>query len=308
MLNFLLYASATLIWGSTWLAIKLQLTQVPPILSVAYRFCLASFILLTYCRITRKRLTFSSRDHRFMMLQGVTLFGLAYCGSYLATVYLTSGLVAVVFSTILMWNILNLRLFMGQPVAWRAFWGGSLGLAGICVVFWQDLAAFTATRGLIGLLIALVGAYAASMGNVTGSRNAKAGIPVTQSNAFGMAYGGLLMLLIHFATGGALTMDWSFGYLGPMLYLTMFGSIAAFGCYMLLISRIGAEYAAYVTLLMPIIALILSTVFEGYRWTANAFVGVALVLAGNLILLTPRSIYKQLVCRFDNRANIINRY
>ncbi|MGD9057527.1 MAG: EamA family transporter [Desulfobacterales bacterium] len=301
MVNFLLYASASLIWGSTWLAIKLQLTQVPPILSVAYRFCLASLILLAYCRLAQKQLKFSKRDHGFMALQGVTLFGLSYCGSYLATAFMTSGLVAVVFSTILMWNIMNLRIFMGQPVAWRAFWGGILGLCGICIVFWHDLATFTATRGLIGLVIALVGAYLASVGNVVSSRNTKKGIPVTQANAFGMGYGGLLTLFIHFAMGGTLTMDWTIGYLGPMLYLTIFGSIVAFGCYMLLIGRIGAEYAAYVTLLMPIIALILSTLFEGYLWTANAVVGVALVLAGNLIILTPQIQFQRIKARVKDR-------
>jgi drug/metabolite transporter (DMT)-like permease len=301
MLNFLLYTTASLIWGSTWLAIKLQLTQVPPILSVAYRFCLAALILLAYCRLSRKRLKFSLNDHRFMALQGFSLFGLSYCGSYLATVYMTSGLVAVVFSTILMWNILNLRIFIGQPVAWRAFWGGILGLSGICTVFWQDLAAFTATSGLIGLLIALAGAYLASIGNVIGARHAKKGVPVTQANAFGMAYGGLLTLFIHFAMGGTLTIDWSIGYLGPMLYLTLFGSIVAFGCYMMLIGRIGADYAAYVTLLMPIIALVLSTLFEGYQWSVNALAGVTLVLMGNLIILTPQSTFHRVSGRFKDR-------
>ena len=233
-----------------------------------------------------------------MALQGFTLFGLCYIGSYLATAYMTSGLVAVVFSTILMFNILNLRIFMHQPIAWRAFWGGFLGLSGICLVFWQDLATFSATRGLIGLLIALGGSYTASIGNVVGSRNYKSGLPVTQANTFGMAYGGLLTLGIHFALGGALTMDWSIGYLGPMLYLTVFGSIIAFGCYMLLIGRIGAEYAAYATLLMPIIALILSTLFENYHWTANAAIGVAVVLAGNLIILTPPDTYRRIIARF----------
>ena len=305
MVNFLLYASAALIWGSTWLAIKLQLTQVPPILSVSYRFCLASLILLAYCRLTRKRLTFSRRDHGFMALQGVTLFGLSYCGSYLATAFMTSGLVAVVFSTILMWNILNLRIFMGQPVAWRAFWGGILGLCGIGIVFWHDLATFTASRGLIGLLIALAGAYLASVGNIVSSRNTKKGIPVTQANAFGMGYGGLLTLFIHFAMGGSLSMDWTIGYLGPMLYLTLFGSIVAFGCYMLLIGRIGAEYAAYVTLLMPIIALILSTLFEGYLWSANAVIGVALVLAGNLIILTPQLTFQRIKARVKAREAVV---
>jgi drug/metabolite transporter (DMT)-like permease len=298
MLNHFLYLSASLIWGSTWLAIKLQLTQVPPILSVAYRFCLAALILLAYCWLTRKRLKFSMRDHSFMMLQGFTLFGLSYCGSYLATVYMTSGLVAVVFSIILMLNIINLRIFMRQPVAWRAFYGGILGLTGICIVFWHDLTALSATRGLIGLLIALAGAYMASVGNVVGTRNARQGVPVTQANAYGMAYGGLLTLFIHFSVGGTLTMNWSVGYLGPMLYLTLFGSIVAFGCYMLLIGRVGAEYAAYVTLLMPIIALVLSTIFEGYEWTASASGGVALVLAGNLIILTPQTTFHRVLNTF----------
>ena len=102
-----------------------------------------------------------------------------------------------------------------------------------------------------------------------------------------MAYGGLLTVAIHFGIGGELTMDWSFGYLGPMLYLTVFGSIVAFGCYMFLIGRIGAEYAAYVTLLMPVIALILSTIFEDYQWALSAGLGVIIVLAGNLVILTP---------------------
>jgi len=295
MLNFFLYTGASLIWGFTWLAIKLQLTQVPPILSVAYRFCLAALILQVYCRLTRKRMNFPLRDHRFLVLQGFTLFGLGHCCSYLATAYMTSGLVAVVFSTILMWNIINLRIFMRQPVAWRAFWGGILGLIGICIVFWQDLAAFSATRGVIGLLIALAGAYLVSVGNVVGYRNTKKGVPVTQANAFGMGYGGLLTLFIYFGMGGRLTMDWSIGYLGPMLYLSIFGTIVAFGFYMLLISRIGAEYAAYVTLLAPIIALILSTMFEGYRWSVSALLGVALVLAGNLIILTPQSTYRRIL-------------
>ena len=125
-----------------------------------------------------------------------------------------------------MWNILNLRLFMKQPVAWRAFTGGVLGLIGICIVFWHDLSAFTATRGLIGLIIALLGTYLASIGNVVGSRNAKSGVPVTQANV-------------------------------------------------------------YVMLLMPIVALILSTFFEEYQWSVNAVLGVIVVLVGNLIILTP---------------------
>jgi drug/metabolite transporter (DMT)-like permease len=299
MLNTILYLACTLIWGSTWLAIKLQLTQVPPVLSVGYRFCLASLVLFSYCILTRKKLRFSLYEQKFMLLQGVTLFSLGYCGSYLSTVYLTSGLVAVVFSILMMWNILNLKLFMGQPVQRRAFVGGLIGLTGICILFWQDLSSLAATRGLIGLVLGLSGAYLASIGNIIGSRNAKHGIPVTQANAFGMAYGGIATLCIHLASGGGWVMDWTWGYLGPMLYLTLFGSVAAFGCYMLLIGRIGAEYAAYVMLLVPVLALVLSTLFEHYLWTASGFAGVFLVIIGNLVMLTRRETARHLLQRIS---------
>jgi drug/metabolite transporter (DMT)-like permease len=172
-----------------------------------------------------------------------------------------------------------------------------VGLLGICVLFRQDLTAFAATRGLIGLTLALIGSYLASVGNIIGSRNAKNGIPVTQANAFGMAYGGIVTIFIHLAGGGSFIMDWSLGYLGPMLYLTIFGSVVAFGCYMLLIGRIGAEYAAYVMLLVPVLALLLSTLFEQYHWTVNAVAGVVLVIVGNLVMLTRPETARQILRR-----------
>jgi drug/metabolite transporter (DMT)-like permease len=140
----------------------------------------------------------------------------------------------------------------------------------------------------------LAGAFLASLGNVVSSRNAKAGIPVAPANVYAMAYGGLLTLGIHFAGGGSLVMDWSFGYLGPLLYLSLFGSVIAFGTYFLLINRIGAEYAAYAIMLMPVIALVLSTLYEGYHWRAGAAVGVTIVLIGNLVILTPTVTWRKL--------------
>lgn len=285
MLNAVLFIATTLIWGSAFYAVKLQLTQVPPVLSVGYRFCLGGALLLGYCLLTRRRLRFSGRDHLFMAIQGVSMFGLGYCLGYLSNVYMPSGLVAVVFSTLMLWNIFNLKLFAGQAVDRRALAGGVVGLAGIGVLFWRDLAALTATRGAIGLGLALLGAYVASVGNVAGARNVRSGIPVTQANAFGMVYGGILTLGLHFAGGGEWIMDWSFGYLGPMLFLTLFASVAAFGCYLLLIDRIGAAYAGYIMLLCPVLALLISALYEGYHWTLQGVAGLSLVLAGNLVIL-----------------------
>ena len=287
MLNVFFYISTILIWGSTWLAIKFQLTGVPPILSVGYRFLLAAAILFLYCLIRRRNLKFPLIDHLFMAGQGFFLFGLGYCLTYFSSGYLTSGLVSVIFSIMLLLNILNLRLFMGQPVAWRALKGGVLGLVGLGLIFWPDLKEFRANESLIGLGLGLVGTYAGSLGNVISSRNAKRGLPVTQCNAFGMAYGGALTFVFGWLHNGSLVFDFSLGYLSSLLYLALFGSVAAFGAYITLIGRIGAEFAAYIILVTPVIALSLSTLFEGYVWSPFALAGVAVVMVGNLIILGP---------------------
>lgn len=237
-----------------------------------------------------------------MALQGLTLFCLGYCMCYLATLYLASGLVSVVFTTILMMNILNLHIFMHQPVEWRAFWGGALGLIGIGFVFWDDLIMLKTSHELVGLGLALTGAYLSSLGNIVSLRNSKSGIPVSSANVYAMAYGGLLSLGVHFGYGGVLVMDWSFAYLGPMLYLALFGSVIAFGSYFLLINRIGADFAAYAMLPMPIIALVLSTFYENYNWCFKAIFGVSIVLLGNLVILTPNATWLKLYNITDDNS------
>ena len=287
MLNFLFYFAAILIWGSTWLAIKFQLTDVPPIMSVGYRFVLAAALLFLYGLIRRRSFRFSVVDHLFMAGQGLFLFAIGYCLTYFSSRYLTSGLVSVIFSLMLLVNILNLRLFMGQAVAWRAFCGGLMGLFGLCLVFWPDLRTFEANDSLTGLLLGLAGTYFCSLGNIIGARHARHHLPVTQTNAFGMAYGGVLALLFGWWLHGGAAFDLSPGYLGSLAYLAVFGSVVAFGAYITLIGRIGAEYAAYIILVTPVIALSLSTFFEGYTWNPYSLTGVAVVLLGNLIILKP---------------------
>src|SRR6516225_7327754 len=99
-----LFAAATLIWGSTWLAIKYQLGVVAPEVSVAYRFLLGAIVMAAWCAFTRRSLRFGLRSHLFIALQGVLMFGLNYVGVYWAEQYATSGLVAVLFSTIVFMN------------------------------------------------------------------------------------------------------------------------------------------------------------------------------------------------------------
>ena len=289
MKNLILYLTTVLIWGSTWLVITFQLGSVNPILSVAYRFTLAAALLLAFCLLRRQNLRFSPRQHIFLALQGAFLFSLNYLLVYLAELRLTSGLVAVIFSTLVFMNIFIGALFLGTPVRRNVILGAAIGLAGITLVFLPELDAYSLDdEGLVGLLLGLGGTFLASLGNILSARNQREGLPVLQTNAFGMAYGALLMFLAAVVFKIPIQIAISVEYLASLLYLAVFGSILAFGAYLTLLGRIGADRAAYVSLLFPLVALAISTAFEGYRWSSPAALGVGLVLAGNFLVLSGR--------------------
>ena len=284
--NLLLYTVTVLIWGSTWLGIKFQLGQVDPLVSVVYRFCMAAALLFAWCGLRGLPMRFALRDHLFIALQGACLFAVNYWLFYLAEVHLTSGIVAVVFSTIVFWNILNGRLFLKTPIRTNVVCGSGLGIVGIGLVFWPELSGFSLEdAGFKGFMLSVAATLMASFGNILSARNQRHGLPVMQTNAYGMAYGALLMLAVAGVAGKPFSVDPSPTYLLSLVYLALFGSVVAFGCYLTLVGRIGADRASYATLLFPIIALIISTLFEGYRWSAPALAGVAIILTGNALSL-----------------------
>lgn len=285
-MNLLFYSGVVLIWGTTWFAILFQLGEVDPLVSVIYRFALASAILMIYCLITGKRMRYSLRDHLFMVLLGILLFALNYWLFYVAELHLTSGLVAVVFSTMVIWNILFGTFFIGTPVRPKVLIGAFLGLTGICLVFWPELASFELSdKGMLGLLLSLGATVSASLGNITSARNQMEGIPVVQANALGMSYGTILMIMAAVLTGREFTFQTTVPYVASLFYLALFGTVFAFGMYLTLIGRIGADKAAYTTLLFPLVALALSMMFEGYRGSVGALLGVGLILMGNFLVL-----------------------
>ena len=284
--NLLLYTVTVFIWGSTWLGIKFQLGEVDPLVSVVYRFCLAAVLLFAWCGLRGLTMRFALLDHVFIALQGTCLFAVNYWLFYLAEVHLTSGIVAVVFSTIVFWNILNGRIFLKTPVRANVVCGSGLGIVGIGLVFWPELSGFSLDdAGFKGFLLSVAATLMASFGNILSARNQRHGLPVVQTNAYGMAYGALLMLAAAMVAGKPFGIDPSPIYLYSLAYLAVFGSVVAFGCYLTLVGRIGADRASYATLLFPIIALIISTLFEGYRWSAPAVAGVAIILTGNALSL-----------------------
>ena len=290
MQNILFYLLTILIWGSTWLGIKFQLGTVDPLVSVVYRFSLAAIILVAWCHITGLNMRFSKKNHGFMALQGAFLFGFNYWLIYVAELQLTSGLVAVISSTVLVMNMVNGFLFLKTPFDAKVITGGLLGLLGIVMVFRPEVAGFhLGDGGVTGVMLAFAATYMSSLGNIISARNQKQGVPVIQTNAYGMTYGAIFMFLVVLFTGKSVTFVVSLPYISSLIYLAVFGSIVAFGCYLSLIGRIGADRAAYATLIFPIVALVISTIWENYHWTLESVTGVVLILSGNLFMLKKKT-------------------
>jgi drug/metabolite transporter (DMT)-like permease len=286
MYNAFLYLITVLIWGSTWLAIKFQLGVVAPELSIAYRFGLAASILLIFSVLRRLPLRFDLKSHGFFALQGLLLFSLNYILVYLAEGYLTSGLVAIIFSLIIIMNIIFGAILLGNPIRLRVVIGGLVGLLGLTLVFWPELISVDLSSGrALGILLAVIATVSASLGNVVSARNQRNKLPVIQTNAYGMLYGAIFMFVLALFRGAQLQIDLSPDYVLSLLYLAIFGSVIAFGSYLTLLGRIGLDRAAYVTVLFPIIALLLSTLFEDLAWGIPQLFGVLLVLLGNAMVL-----------------------
>ena len=284
--NLFFYALTVLIWGSTWLAIKYQLGSVAPAFSIAYRFALAALILFIWCLLTSKPMRFSRREHLYIGAQGIMLFALNYLMFYLAELHIASGLAAVVFSTIVIMNLVNGRIFLKTPMQWSVMLGGVLGLIGLGLLFWPEMTAVHFSGPVMtGLLLSFGATYLASLGNILSARNQQHKLPIIQTNAYGMSYGAICMFLLAWLSGAPISIETTPAYLLSLAYLALFGSVIAFGCYLTLIGRIGAGKAAYATLLFPIVALLLSTIWENYHWTLSGLTGIGLILCGNYLAL-----------------------
>ena len=290
---FFLYGSTVIIWGTTWLAIKFQLGSVDPMVSVLYRFMAAALTLFLYCKLRGLRMRFSLKDHIFMALQGLVLFSVNYWLIYLAEVHVTSGLVAVIFSGIVFMNMINGAVLLGSPIRSNVLLGGTIGVLGIVLVFWPQLISFSLSdKGALGLVLSVVSTFMASLGNIISARHQQNNLPVIQTNAYGMVYGAAIIGAISLISGKTFSFEMSLAYVGSLFYLSLFGTVIAFGCYLKLIGKIGADRAAYATMLFPIVALGISTVYEGYQWAPNNIIGMAVVLVGNWLVLSKRALGK----------------
>lgn len=284
--NLQLFTVCVLIWGTTWLAITYQLGSVAPELSVGYRFVLASVALFAFCVWRGHSLAFNKRQHLDLALFGTAMFCVSYIFVYHAELYIISGMVAVAYSASPMINMWASRLFFGTPVTARVTMAAMFGIVGIVFVFWNEFSKISASRNLeLGIIFTVLSVLASSAGSMMAVRTQRRGYATWPSMAWGMFYGGVLAIVIAIALGRPLRLEWTATYAAAMVYLALFGSVITFACYLTLLKRIGAARAAYVGVMTPVLALVVSFFFESFQWGWLTTLGVALSVVGNVLML-----------------------
>jgi len=286
MLNLFLFVTTVLIWGSTWYAIVFQIGVVDPGVSLTYRYAIAAALAFAWCLFRGDVLRFGWSEHRYFILLGIFLFGLNYLSAYHAQLYISSALNAIGFSAMIWMNIVNARLFFNSRVNISTFLGASMGMAGIIIIFWPEVENLSLSDAVLtGAFFSLLGALLASFGNMVSQAAQKRHIPVMQANAWGMFYGALLNGGLAAAQGKVFNFDPSASYVLSLLFLAVFGSVVAFACYLTLLGRIGLEKAGYAAVMVPVVALILSAMFEGLTLEAHILAGMAMAILGNVFIL-----------------------
>lgn len=292
----LLYGIAISLWGSTWYVIKLQLGVVSPEVSVVYRFIIASTFLFLIGRFSGQRYRFSLQNHLNFMVQGLCLYSFSYIFAYKAGGLIPSGLNAVLFSTLALFNVFNSALFFKKPLSWVTVLGTIIGLIGLFLIFLPDaLKVHVAGSSLMGMGFALLGGYISSLGNMFSVKSQGQGIKVLESNAISMTYGTIFSAICALVQGEKFVFDFSFTYVASLLYLSLFGTVATFSSYLTVLGRIGPERAGYPMVLIPVVALIFSVLLEDAKWPQLAGWGIGLMLVGNFLVTLHKWLQKMLL-------------
>jgi len=284
--NIGLFMACASIWGSTWIAITFQVGEAPPLVAVAWRFTLAALCLGLWCLVRRLPMRQPFHIHIKMAGVGLFLYTLDYSLLYAAQQHIISALLALMSSCIIYINVVLRRWWLKQPVRPEVIVGATCGMAGITCIFIPEFSKVTVDAALaIGLSIAMASFVCASVGNVISERILTQGTPVVQMNFYAMSYGIVFLYASALFSGAHFTLPDTLSFYLALIYLAVFGSVLAFGAYMKLLRDIGSDKAAYVVLVYPIVALIISTLFEGYTWSWLSATGVVIVLIGNAIAM-----------------------
>ena len=283
-----LYAICILIWGTTWFAITAQIDVLAPEFGVAIRFGLAAAVLMGVCRIRRIPLRFPRRVQALVFAQGLLGFYASYVCVYQAERFVASGVVAVGYAASPLFGLALARAFLGTRMSARVALGGVAGIAGVVLIFWHEFTRLAATDQVLwGAELTMVSVLLASLSTIAASGYHRLGVRGWGPLAWAMAWGSGAALVHALVLGTPWHWSWRPGFLGSLCYLALFGSILAFGAYYALVHRVGPAKAGYVGVLTPVVALVVSSLFENFLWTGLTVAGIALAILGNVVALWP---------------------
>ncbi|WP_415323877.1 DMT family transporter [Candidatus Pelagibacter sp. Uisw_127] len=289
MNNYILFLVTLFCWSPTWYVIKFQLGYVDPLVSVFYRFLIAAIIIFIYLIYKKKNLKFSLNQHAWFLFFGICLYSLNYVFFYLSNTYLISAFPAVVFSTVVIMNILGEGFYFKKKPSLKTLLGATIGMIGIIIIFSDEIFNFSLANGThVGLFLALLGTFCASTGNMVHQRNLNNNFPLIPTLAHAMLYGSLVTLLITQIKGTELLFEYSFSYIASLAYLSIVGSIFAFIFYLRLLEKVGAGRAGYVGVVMPVLALLISTVFENLEWQQDLIIGLPILIIGAVLVINQK--------------------
>jgi drug/metabolite transporter (DMT)-like permease len=284
-----LFVIAVAIWSTTWHAILYQLAHTTPEFGVALRFGLAGALVLTFAAMRGDRLHCTARQHALLALQGVFMYSLAYLCVYHGEKHVPSGLVAIGYSASPLVNGVGAWLLWRTPTPLRFVAGGALCIVGVTLIFWPEFAHVTQSdKTILGAAFTLGAVLLSSIGSLASSRNTKHQLPFWPALGWGMVYGAALSGIVAVASGQSLTLPSAPSWWLSLAYLSIAGSVIAFACYLALQERVGPGAASTVGVMTPVFALIVSALFEGFRPVALTWLGAALAVAGNVLILTPK--------------------
>jgi drug/metabolite transporter (DMT)-like permease len=284
--NWQLFAICVLTWGTTWFAITFQIGHVAPEVGVAMRFALAGAVILGLCALRQERLHFTPGQHAIFALQGGFMYGVSYVCVYHAEQYLVSGLVAVGYSASPLVAGLGARALFGVSLGQRFILGGVLGIAGVALIFWPEFARTTGDRNtLLGASFTVGSVLLSTVGSLTASRNRSRGLPFWPALGFGMLYGAAASALLAVLLGQSFVPPAIASWWLSLFYLALAGSVLTFACFLTLQERIGPGPTGTIGVMTPLLALLVSMAFEGFRPDALTFAGAALAVVGNVLML-----------------------
>jgi drug/metabolite transporter (DMT)-like permease len=284
------FTIVTLIWGSTWLVIRDQVSIVPPSWSVTWRFTAATIGMMAFALVRRENLRLPREGLLIAALVGLTQF----CGNfqfvYRAEQYLTSGIVAVLYALLIVPNAVLASIFLRQPINGRFLAGSAVALGGIALLLLHEYHVSPPGGHVVfGVVMTLCGLLSASSAGIIQSTPAGRQQKLVPLIAWAMVFGALFNAAFAWIVAGPPVFDPRPAYVGGVLYLAIFGSVITFPLYFELVRTMGAGRAAYNSVIVPVVAMGLSTLFEGYRWTGLAAGGAVLALAGLVIAMAGRS-------------------